>query len=366
MKLAIIALPFAKLEPNFQEYGGTERPLTALIEGLRNRGHQVILFAAEGSSFPGVDVVSFFEPVEFIAGAYEHTQKSVCHSSLAHQWLKENNITPDVINDHNQGADVFGSCSCAPLVVSHHNGHDLDQWTAPYFPHVTHIVHSQSEKRFMQELGVNDPQLVYLDVPVEPLIQGSQGLTKQGYVAFIGRFHEHKRPDVAIRAAIQANMPIKIAASPNVPVEQQAWFAQEVKPYFDHPLVEYVKLITEDRKARFLGEALAVITPNTDRPEPFGLTSVEANACGTPVITVNLGATPEIIWPEGAPPAGIVIERGSDDVVVSQMAEAIRQIRSGEVAFASNTCWENARRFGQGMVAGYEAVFEQAIARWQS
>ena len=48
-----------------------------------------------------------------------------------------------------------------------------------------------------------------------------------------------------------------------------------IQPLLDHPLVEFIGEIDEDRKGAFLGGALALLFP-IDWPEPFGLVMIEA------------------------------------------------------------------------------------------
>jgi glycosyltransferase involved in cell wall biosynthesis len=360
MNIVIIATPFFSLP--ITGYGGIERTIPPLVMGLADRGHEVILFAPTGSEFPGVQVVSLLEPVERIAGPFEHLLKSVRHSSQAHAWLWDNNITVDVIHDQSEGSAVFAPHAVAPLVVTQNNGDNQGQYTLPYFPMVTPVAISQSELRLMEGRGITNAEQVYYDVEVAPLIRESQECVKQGYVAFIGRFHQDKRPDIAIRAAIQAGVQIKIAAPPQPAADQMAWFEQVMQPLLRHPMVEYAGLINEAQKAKFLGDALAVITPNTHWPEPFGLTAVETGASGTSVITFDLGATPEIIVPVNRPPAGLVLPYHNDEDGIRQMADAIQLIASG-AGPTREDCWANARRFELGMVEGYEAVYHRAIER---
>ena len=80
-----------------------------------------------------------------------------------------------------------------------------------------------------------------------------------------------------------------------------------------HPNVEYIGEIAEHQKARFLGDALALLFP-IDWPEPFGLVMIESMACGTPVIAFRSGSVPE------------VIDNGVSGFVVSSVEEAAKAV----------------------------------------
>jgi glycosyltransferase involved in cell wall biosynthesis len=64
------------------------------------------------------------------------------------------------------------------------------------------------------------------------------------YLAFIGRISPEKGLDRAIESAIQAGMPIRIAAK--VDKVDREYFDTTIKPMLDHPLVEYVGEIGEN------------------------------------------------------------------------------------------------------------------------
>jgi glycosyltransferase involved in cell wall biosynthesis len=74
----------------------------------------------------------------------------------------------------------------------------------------------------------------------------------------------------------------------------EAYFRTQIEPLLDGPGVEFIGEINDRQKTQFLGEARALIFP-VDWPEPFGLSMIEALACGTPVLAFRCGSVPEII-----------------------------------------------------------------------
>jgi glycosyltransferase involved in cell wall biosynthesis len=63
---------------------------------------------------------------------------------------------------------------------------------------------------------------------------------------------------------------------------------------FKGPGVEFIGEINEQEKTDFLGQALALMFL-IDWPEPFGLSMIEAMACGTPVLALRRGSVEEVI-----------------------------------------------------------------------
>lgn len=90
-------------------------------------------------------------------------------------------------------------------------------------------------------------------------------------------------------------------------------------------------------------QALVAIYSNADvfiNPsveETFGLTTVEAFACGTPAIVFNATASPELIMPE----TGFIVEKGD----IQGLLDAIQRIKvKGKNSF-SQSCREQALKF---------------------
>ena len=77
-------------------------------------------------------------------------------------------------------------------------------------------------------------------------------------------------------------------------VQDEGYHATQVAPHIDGDRVRFAGAVGGAERARTLGGAAALLhLINFD--EPFGLSVVEALACGTPVIAVDRGSMPELI-----------------------------------------------------------------------
>jgi glycosyltransferase involved in cell wall biosynthesis len=141
------------------------------------------------------------------------------------------------------------------------------------------------------------------------------------YLAFLGRISPEKRPDRAIRIAVKAKMPLKIAAKID-DVDRQ-YFETEIEPLLREPGVEYLGEINETQKGAFLGNAYAYLFP-IDWPEPFGLTMIESMACGTPTIAFRCGSVPEII-DEGV--TGFIVNSEEEAVTALQRVTTLNRAK---------------------------------------
>jgi len=103
-----------------------------------------------------------------------------------------------------------------------------------------------------------------------------------------------KRPDLAMRVACRARIPLKIAAK--VDHKERPYFESTIKPLLAEcgEWVEFVGELDEEGKRELMRGALALLLP-IDWPEPFGMVFIEALACGTPVITRPCGSVPELL-----------------------------------------------------------------------
>ncbi|MFP4203409.1 MAG: glycosyltransferase family 4 protein [Opitutales bacterium] len=168
---------------------------------------------------------------------------------------------------------------------------------------------------------------------------------KSDYLLFWGRIHPDKGTAEAIELARRANRRLLIAGI----IHDNDYFAREVEPHIDDDRVQYLGAVGPDRRAEILGRARALIHL-INFNEPFGLSVVEAMACGTPVIASPRGSMPEIIEP------------GVNGALVGNPDEAGRAV--GEVAALDPVSIRKSvvARFGrERMVDDYLRVYKKLL-----
>lgn len=306
MKIAQIA-PLAESCPP-KLYGGTERIVSYLTEELVAQGHQVTLFAS-GDSITGAELVACSDIGLRLS---PEVQDPIPHHVMMLERVRQRAHDFDVIHFHSHVLHLPIIHPFADKTVTTLHGRlDLPELFSFYsaFPKAP-LSSISFNQRLPLPANVNWAGNTYHGLPRD-LLQFSPR-PAHGYLAFLGRISPEKRPDRAIEIAVRAGVPLKIAAK--VDKADQAYWAETIEPMIKaNPLVEYIGEISEEQKARFLGDALAMLFP-IDWPEPFGLVMIESMACGTPVIAFRAGSVPE------------VIEDGVSGFVVGSVEEAVSAV----------------------------------------
>lgn len=105
-----------------------------------------------------------------------------------------------------------------------------------------------------------------------------------------GRIHPDKGTADAIEIARQARRRLVICGI----VQDERYFAERVRPHVDGDRVCYLGSVGPAQRAEVLGSAAVLLHP-IHFDEPFGLSVVEAMACGTPVIAYRRGSMAEVV-----------------------------------------------------------------------
>ena len=343
MRIAQVAPLYEAVPPG--AYGGTERVIAGLCDGLVAQGHEVTLFAPETSETAAV-LEAYGEPLRTRFSGEELV-----------------NLAPHLHLE--MFADVYERSDDFDVVHSH-----LDIWTFP-FTRALGRAHSPDDARpagpglpsrpdaalRLGAAGLDQRRPASRGGGPRPHL-GGDGLQRarplgvrrgshdsDGYLAFVGRIAEEKGPLAAIEIARRSGLPLRMAAKVD-PLDED-YYEQEVKPHMGHG-VDFIGEIDELQKPEFYAGARATLFPS-DWPEPFGLVMIESLAAGTPVIALRRGSVPEVIV-DGV--TGFIC----DDV--DEMAKAAERI--GEID--PEECRRHADRFSaEAMCRGYTEVYEALV-----
>ena len=286
MKIAQIAPLYEAVPPKL--YGGTERIVAYLTDALTDLGHDVTLFASADARTRATLVPVRDEAIRLDPAPLK--SDLAAHLTMLHE-VRRRADEFDILHFH---VDLLHFPMFEDMadrtVTTLHGRLDLKDlpaayWRWPGFPLVSISDYQRRPLRFARWLGTVQHGIPASLLPFSPRPAG-------GYLAFLGRISPEKRPDRAIEIAKRVGIPLKIAAK--VDYADRAYFANEIRPLLDDPLIEYIGEIDDRHKAEFLGNAIALLFP-IDWPEPFGLVMIEAMACGTPVIAWPCGSVPEVI-----------------------------------------------------------------------
>jgi glycosyltransferase involved in cell wall biosynthesis len=316
MKIAQVAPLIESVPPRL--YGGTERIVSYLTEELVRLGHDVTLFAS-GDSITSAELIPCCTRALRLDPAVRDT---IPHFLLMIDKVRERADEFDIIHFHIDlfQFPLFRSMANRTLTTLH-GRQDLPDLKPFYsrFGEMPLVSISHDQRRPLPH--ANFVSTVHHGLPPE-LHQPS--FAQGSYLAFLGRISPEKRADRAIRIARAAGIPLKIAAK--VDKVDEDYFRNDILPLIDGPGVEFIGEINEREKAKFLGEAAALVFP-IDWPEPFGLVMIEAMACGTPVLAFRCGSVSEVI-DEGV--TGRVVENEEEAIaalpaILSYDRRAVRQ-----------------------------------------
>jgi len=340
LRIALVAPPMKSVPP--VGYGGTERVVAALADGLHARGHDVTLFASGDSTASGT--LEPLAPVALWDAGYRGDVSAYMQLAAARIGREADRF--DIVHSHLEYHGFLLARNARTPIVSTLHGR-LDACGLPEllneFRDIPLVAISENQRRWAPDN--NWVATIHHGLPLDAMPHRS---SPGEYLAVVGRISPEKGLVEAIELARRSGMRLRIAAKLHRP-EEHAMFESDVRPAIDDGTAEFLGELEAEQRDPLLAGAFATLMLGA-WPEPFGLVAIESLAAGTPVIARRAGALPEIIEP------------GVDGFIVDDLLEAelaLTRIAALDRRLIRERALE---RFSTGrMVLDYEAVYAAVI-----
>ena len=335
MKIAMLA-PIAWRTPP-RHYGPWELVTSLLTEALVAKGVDVTLFATQDSvttaRLAAVVPRGYEEDPAIDAKVWEYAHQS-------HLFARASEF--DLI--HNQAdfpAHAYAPLIDTPMVTTIHgfSSERILPMYKPFEDRVHHVAISDADRHPALRYAAT----IHHGIPLDDFAFDAEGSDD---LLFFGRMHPDKGAAEAIAVAQATDRRLNLYGI----VQDQGYFEREVQPHLSDRIVYHGPVGGEER-IRALGSARALLhLINFD--EPFGLSVIEAMACGTPVIAVRRGSMPELI------------DDGSTGILVRSADEAVEAVaRAGTIDRAACRRAVEARFSVEAMADAYIALYRRILER---
>lgn len=336
------------------ESGGAEVHLHEVFKRLESKGHSVTLLT---SKFPGCKTRETIEGIRVIRKG----KKLTFNYEAMFYYLK---------NLRNQNFDIIiEDISKIPLltplyvkkpilVITHHlHGPTLFR-EIPYpmalyayafeklialYRNVKIITVSNSSKKELIKMGIpkENIKIVHNGIKLKKCPDCEE--SERPHVVYFGRTAKYKRLNLLLKAfkIIKEEIPsskLTIAGKGNYD------YLREIKNDLKLDSVKLKGFVNEEEKARILKKAWVFVTPSMK--EGWGITVIEANACGTPVVAYDVEGLKDSIR-DGK--TGLLVKDGKN---VKKLSDAVLKVlrRSGlkkklsenAINYASEFSWDKA------------------------
>ena len=292
MRILLMATPVAPLGAG--KTGGVTLHIKNAAAALAQQGHHVKVMAPEGSVLPGVDLMTvpgacqpslaseagdeFYPiPANSVLGAMWHEALARQGDydaiiNVAHDWLAYyvTDFFPTPVLHMVNMTDVN-----APTTA------EIARVSQTYDARIAVMTNAQAERLN----DVKNPILISFGLDLS-VYEFNSNL--QGGLAWAGRISPEKGLEDALAIARDLSEPLVIAGA----VDNRAYWTQLTEQFGDH--MDYKGFLATPDLQSLLGQA-RVLLQTQKWQEAFGIVTIEAMACGTPVVAYDRGANSELI-----------------------------------------------------------------------
>jgi len=305
MRIALIAPLVTPIAQPF--VGGAQALVAELATGLHRDGHQVTLFAREGSILPDIVIEQIAVPESVVparfSGPPQERPADAGFFAQANLFLdlflrlKQRQHEFDLVHAHAFDWPAFACSTLLDQIPVVHTIH-LPAVT-PEINDCLRVLNQQGHPLTLVTVSRACAQSYVDYTPFDRVIYNGLNLSAIPYqeevatdapLLFAGRITPEKGVEDAIAIAEQAGVRLLLAGG----IYDEDYYQQRIKPRIQGNQVHYLGQLPHADLWRLMGQARALLFP-ISWEEPFGLAAVEAMATGTPIIAYQRGAAAEVL-----------------------------------------------------------------------
>ena len=316
LRIAVLASNFIRIPPRPKDIppqcsGAPEMICSIITEELIKRGHDVTLFASGDSKTKGKLIsvtkkATGTDPKIGFTVSRPHIPYEYLLISKAYQMARKNYF--DIIHSHFDSLTAF----FAPLVKTptvstlHSPLSGTRQFILNHFKNTQYYISiSNTQRKPLPDL--NYAATIYHGLNLKKIPFGK---TSEDYLVITGRIHPSKGIKEAIQITKKTGSTLILMGSHG----SDNYWEKDIEPQIDGKQIIYKGFLPQKEMFKIIKKAKAYILP-LQWEEPFGLTFIEAMACGTPVVTFGRGSAQE------------VVKNGKTGFVVKNIKEAVEAIK---------------------------------------
>jgi glycosyltransferase involved in cell wall biosynthesis len=346
---SLLYVAYPLLPVTDESAGGAEQMLATLEREMAGRGYRTAVAACAGSAVAG-EVIETGEASgeldRFEAREVEHNLRTIEEISSRSTAGEAFNLV------HDKSGSFWHTASAitTPVLATLHLPRSFyrpelftDIPPNVYFNCVSDI-QAQDFAGLPRMMGVVRNGISLERFPFTP--------EKCDYLLWMGRICREKGTHTAIEVAARAGMRLVLAGQIYPFSYHRKYYKEQVRPHLRSAgrKLRFVDTPLFEQKIDLLRNARAVLVPS-QADETSSLISMEAMACGTPVIAFRRGAIPEVVV-DGE--TGFLVD------TPEQMADAVAEVGSID----PSACRERVENLysAERMAGDYEKLYQRVIA----
>src|SRR3954447_926271 len=258
LRIAQVAPLYENVPPT--GYGGTERVIAGLCDGLVAAGHEVTLFASGGSHTSARLEAVIDAPLRERMSAEEPAEVSphMHLRMLSDIYARSDEF--DIIHSHTDVWTLpFVEQSASPTVITMPGRLDIPLAQQPLSLYPGAALVSISDHQRLALEGFDVDWLATIPNGLDLHAYHDQPRGRGDYLAFVGRLSPEKRPDIAVEIAARTGWPLRVATK-FAPCDKEL-LPEHIAPLLEANDVKLAGELVEDQKPAFYAGAEATLFP---------------------------------------------------------------------------------------------------------